>query len=256
MPAGAMQQPAEDTNKATKKPMSLIYQINRSKKRRNLALKVARGNLEVQAPWHMSEAVIAQFVEQKQDWINKHLNRQRQQLDNLMPRKWRSGERLRWLGQPLKLKVSVATRKTIERYGNELFVTTTARSNSEREPKQTIVNWYKEQAMQWLDQFFSAWSTAHQLNPTSWSIGDFTSKWGHCTRKRELRFSWKLWLAPEWVVLNVVIHELCHLQEFNHSKAFWQLVAQHSPDYEAAEQWLRQHGVTVLNNQYLDFTDD
>ncbi|PHR66227.1 MAG: hypothetical protein COA51_02600 [Idiomarina sp.] len=236
--------------------MSLIYQINRSKKRRNLALKVAQGKLEVQAPWHMSEATIADFVQQKHEWISKHLNRQQQRLESLTPREWQSGERLRWLGQPLKLKVAVATRKTAERYGSELFVTTTARSNRDHEPKRTVIDWYKAEAIAWLDTFFESWPRTHELNPAGWSVGDFTSKWGHCTRKRELRFTWKLWLAPEWVVRNVVIHELCHLREFNHSKAFWQLVASHSPDYEEAEQWLRQHGVTVLNNHYLDYSDD
>src|SRR5690554_4646479 len=236
--------------------MTPIYQINRSKRRRNLALKVARGELQVQAPWHMSEEEIHGFVKQKQSWINKHLVRQRQQLNALPIRKWQTGEQLRWLGQPLRLKVAVATRKSVERYGNELFVTQTARSNPALEPRLTITKWYKQQAQQWLDAFFTVWPEQYDLNPVAWSVGDFTSKWGHCTRRQELRFTWKLWLAPEWVVRNVVIHELCHLREFNHSSAFWQLVAEHSPDYEAAEAWLRQHGVTVLNADYLDFCDE
>ncbi|WP_339878598.1 SprT family zinc-dependent metalloprotease [Pseudidiomarina gelatinasegens] len=236
--------------------MTLIYQINRSKRRRNLAIKVAKGKLEIQAPWHMPEATIRAFVNDKHAWIDKHLQRQRRQLDALAPRLWESGERLRWLGEPMTLKVATATRKSVERYGAELFVTKTARSQAVKEPRLTIISWYKRQAEAWLDDFFATWPEHHGLTPSTWSIGDFTSKWGHCTRKQALKFTWKLWIAPPWVVRNVVIHELCHLKEFNHSKAFWRLVQQYSPDYQAAEAWLRQHGVTVLNADYLDYCDE
>lgn len=236
--------------------MTLIYQINRSKKRRNLAIKVAQGELEVQAPAHMSTATIDAFVQQKRAWIEKHLSRQQSLLSALPQRQWQTGEQLRWLGQPLRLRVATASRKTIERYGAELFVTKTSRSQPEREPRLTIIGWYKQQAQLWLDEFFSQWPSESGLVPQAWAVGDFISKWGHCSRKGELKFTWKLWLAPEWVVRNVVIHELCHLREFNHSKAFWQLVAKHSPDYQAAEAWLRKHGVTVLNAAYLDYVTE
>ncbi|KFZ30552.1 hypothetical protein IDSA_08410 [Pseudidiomarina salinarum] len=235
--------------------MKLIYKINRSRRRRSLAIKVARGEVSVQAPWRMPETQIREFVEHKRDWIMRHLDRQQQQLQALPERTWQSGEQIRWLGQPLTLVVSEATRKSCERVGDELQVVITSRSNPETEPKATIVRWYKAQAQHWLDEFFASWPQQHELNPVAWSIGSFTGKWGHCTRKAELKFSWKLWLAPEWVVRDVVIHELCHLREFNHSRKFWALVAQHSPDYQRAEAWLRQHGMTVLNPQFLDYAE-
>jgi len=233
--------------------MTSSYSINRSKRRRNLALKVQHGELVVQAPWHMSEQTIQQFVEQKREWVERHLSRQQQQLGRLQRRQWQTGERLRWLSEPLQLVVEHASRKQVTRQGAQLIATITPRSHGDREPRLSIVAWYKQQAQMWLDEFFAQWPEQHGLNPSGWSVGDFRSKWGHCTRKGELKFTWKLWIAPEWVVRNVVIHELCHLREFNHSRAFWQLVEQHSPDFQDAEVWLRKHGITVLNADYLDY---
>jgi len=231
------------------------YQLVRSKKRRSIAIKVVHGQVQVRAPQRVSDAEINRLVQAKATWIAEHVERQQQQLQGLAPRLWQSGERLRWLGQPLQLKVSQAGRKTCERYGRELFVTVTARSNPQQEPRRTVIAWYQRQALQWLDDFFAHWPAEHGLQPQSWSVGDFTSKWGHCTRQHQLRFSWRLWMAPAWIVTNVVIHELCHLQEFNHSKAFWQLVAKHSASYQEAEQWLRTYGSTLMHNHYLDYTD-
>ncbi|CAB0151740.1 hypothetical protein PSI9734_02108 [Pseudidiomarina piscicola] len=235
--------------------MSLIYPIHRSRRRRSVAIKIRDGEVQVHAPWAVSEAEIQRFVASKQEWIERHRHRQQQQLSGLKRRYWRTGERLRWLGEPLVLEVHVATRKTCERKLAKLVATVTARSNPENEPRGIVRAWYQQHALAWLDAFFAAWPATHPLQPKSWGVGNFSSKWGHCSRAGELKFSWKLWLAPEWIVRNVVIHELCHLAEFNHSARFWQLVARYSDDYQAAEKWLRQHGMTVLNEAYLDYID-
>lgn len=235
--------------------MSAIYPIQRSRRRRSVAIKVRDGEVVVQAPQHMPERQVYAFVQAKQAWIDRHLAQQREVLEQIAPRQWCNGEHLRWLGEPLQLVVNQATRKSCRRSGDGLVATVTPRSNPSKEPRDLIRKWYQQQAQAWLDEFFQEWPAHHALQPKSWSVGNFSSKWGHCSRRGELKFSWKLWLAPEWVVRNVVIHELCHLREFNHSARFWQLVAAHSDDYQAAEKWLRQHGMTVLNEAYLDYAD-
>ena len=68
------------------------------------------------------------------------------------------------------------------------------------------------------------------------------SKWGHCTSKGEIQLNWLLIMAPPDVMDYVMIHELCHLTHMNHSKAYWQLVAQFCPNYQQHKQWLNQHG--------------
>jgi len=74
------------------------------------------------------------------------------------------------------------------------------------------------------------------------TLRDTRSRWGSCSSAGDLAFSWRLVLAPEWVLDYVVAHEVAHLREMNHSPRFWQLVAKISPDAAPARQWLKAHG--------------
>ncbi len=72
------------------------------------------------------------------------------------------------------------------------------------------------------------------------------TKWGSCSAKGNLNFNCLLMLAPEWVRDYVVVHELCHRKQMNHSPAFWEEVRRVFPDYSAARQWLRKNGSTLM----------
>ena len=73
------------------------------------------------------------------------------------------------------------------------------------------------------------------------AIRDQKSRWGSCSQKSNVNFNWKLIMAPPEALDYVVVHELCHLYEFNHSPRFWQLVARQMPDYEVWKKWLKSH---------------
>ena len=74
------------------------------------------------------------------------------------------------------------------------------------------------------------------------AIREQKSRWGSCSRKGNLNFNWKLIMAPPQALDYVVVHELCHLHEFNHSPRFWALVAAQLPDYAVWKKWLKAHG--------------
>lgn len=77
------------------------------------------------------------------------------------------------------------------------------------------------------------------------AIRDQKSRWGSCSAKHNLNFNWKLIMAPPEALDYVVIHELCHLIEFNHSPRFWRLVEAQMPEYEAWKKWLKAHGAEL-----------
>ncbi len=72
------------------------------------------------------------------------------------------------------------------------------------------------------------------------------SRWGSCSSKGNLSFNWKLIMAPPQVLDYVVIHELCHLHEFNHSPRFWRLVEVQMPEYKSWKDWLKIHGEDLM----------
>lgn len=84
------------------------------------------------------------------------------------------------------------------------------------------------------------------VRPRALRLKDTRTRWGSCAPDGTLAFSWRLVLAPEWVLDYVVAHELCHLREMNHSARFWAHVSSRTPHREAAQDWLRQHGPGLL----------
>jgi predicted metal-dependent hydrolase len=82
--------------------------------------------------------------------------------------------------------------------------------------------------------------------PRAIRLKDTKSRWGSCAPDRTLAFSWRLVMAPGWVLDYVVAHELAHLREMNHSARFWALVEARTPHRAAASEWLRQHGAALL----------
>lgn len=74
------------------------------------------------------------------------------------------------------------------------------------------------------------------------AIREQRTRWGSCSSRHNLNFNWKLVLAPPEALEYVVIHELCHLRDFNHSPRFWQEVKSRMPEYEYWKKWLKDHG--------------
>lgn len=81
--------------------------------------------------------------------------------------------------------------------------------------------------------------------PTRITIRDTRSRWGSCTAKGALNFSWRLILAPPMVLDYLVAHEMAHLREMNHSQRFWSSLRDLCPNVDAAEAWLKRNGTTL-----------
>jgi len=76
-------------------------------------------------------------------------------------------------------------------------------------------------------------------------VKDQRTLWGSCSGRKNLNFNWRLAAAPQDILDYVVIHELCHLREMNHSRKFWDLVRAACPDYPARRKWLRDNCALV-----------
>lgn len=79
------------------------------------------------------------------------------------------------------------------------------------------------------------------------TIKNLVSRWGSCSTKGNLNFNCLLMLMPDYVIDYIVVHELCHLREMNHSEKFWTEVEKIMPDYQRAELWLKQNGGNLIS---------
>lgn len=102
---------------------------------------------------------------------------------------------------------------------------------------------YKDEAYKLAVERVDYFNRVYKFNFNLINIKNQKTRWGSCSQKGNLNFNYKIALMPERLADYIIIHELCHLKEFNHSKKFWQLVAQALPDYSRIREELKRDGV-------------
>lgn len=101
---------------------------------------------------------------------------------------------------------------------------------------------YRIQAKQIISSRVRYYANRMQLTPTAVKINGARRRWGSCSHRGSLNFSYRLLFAPLAVMDYVVVHELAHMKELNHSRAFWNVVASVLPEFRGPHRWLRDHG--------------
>jgi predicted metal-dependent hydrolase len=108
-----------------------------------------------------------------------------------------------------------------------------------------LTDWLKQQAEADLRKASQHYATLMGARFTKLTVRDQKSRWGSCTSDGALSYSWRLILAPPFVLDYVAAHEVAHLREMNHGPRFWRLVLTHCPRTREAKQWLKAHGHTL-----------
>ena len=109
------------------------------------------------------------------------------------------------------------------------------------DPAGAISRWYRREARWLLEEAVAREAARLGLSYARIAVRDQRTRWGSCSTRGTLSFNWRLVLAPPEILDYVVVHELLHLREPNHSPAFWGLLDQHRPGWRAQAEWLRVH---------------
>lgn len=120
--------------------------------------------------------------------------------------------------------------------------------------KKALVHYdaHKEKARVRIHERLRHWSEVYALSYGRVAIRDQRTRWGSCSTKRNLNFNYKLVFLPEALIDYVIVHELCHLIEFNHSAAFWDHVARALPDYRERKKMLAMIPVHALYDAAIE----
>ena len=113
----------------------------------------------------------------------------------------------------------------------------------------TLVKFLQNKLLVEITDIVNRLSKQYQLKFSRIKITNAKTRWGSCSSNLILRFNWRLLFAPQEVLNYVIIHEMCHLVEMNHSKPFWDLVAKLCPEYKTAKLWLKENGSNL--HRYL-----
>ncbi|MBI5182139.1 MAG: M48 family metallopeptidase [Nitrospirae bacterium] len=213
-----------------------VNKIIRSK-RRTIALEIAQdASLIVRAPYRTPLDFIEKIIFKKRFWIKEKQEFVRDRYIKTAPREFVSGEGFLYLGDTYKLEiVDVLDMPIVFNNGFKI-----ARKNYDI-AKEILIGWYQEQAYQKIAERVIWHSSLSGLKYNKIRISNALRRWGSCSAKGNLNFSWRLIMSPLRVIDYVVVHELAHIEENNHSKRFWDKVKIMMPDYEQHKEWLKEN---------------
>ncbi len=212
------------------KPTKIVYS-----RRRSIALIVnSRGELIVRAPLRCRDKDIYDFIFKKADWIRE--KRTEIKSGPYTPLTPKTGEKIPILDNIYEIKLGQISRVKI--INNNICI---PGENS----KQKLVNFLVRYAKNYLTKRVGELATIFNFKYKSIRLTSAHTRWGSCNYQNSLSFTYKLILCPRKVVDYIIIHELSHTIEKNHSKKFWALVEKCMPDYKDSERWLKDNRAII-----------
>ncbi len=212
------------------------YRLVRSN-RKTVAIQIEPdGAVVVRAPRRLPVGEVESLLQQKASWIARKQQEVRQRALAHPSPVLRTGEGLPFLGQTLMAVPGVGA--DVERVGEVLMLPAT-------NPEAALRRWYRAQALAVLTARTAELAARHGISYASVTVTDARRRWGSCGADGRIHYSWRLILAAPEAIDYVVVHELCHRLELNHSAAFWARVAVLLPDWRERERWLREHGALL-----------
>lgn len=220
--------------------MDLLYTIQRSSKRRKLTISVERDRrVVVHAPEKMSVENIRRAIESKRSWIYEKISHVQKYQDRPHPpgKEMISGESALYLGRQYRIEVvknGLSVIKFIQR-----FLIPAAKSNTRIE---ALREWYIDRAKEKIIPRVKLHARALGVDIATIKIVNNRFRWGSCTLKDNVNLNWRLIKAPMFVIDYVIVHELAHLIEANHTPRFWNIVRAQTMTMEKAKTWLKENG--------------
>ena len=217
-----------------------ISQVIRSN-RKSFGLELTPdGRLIVRAPRNASDAQISAVVAQKAAWIAKNQARLAKWYPDLKPKTFTPGETFWYLGEQYPLQLVNRRQPLLDLDGAFLLA-----SHAQHQAKEIFITWYREETRHIVHQYIDSHAKRYGLKTNDVRITSARTRWGSCSGKGNLNFTYRLCMAPLSVVAYVVVHELAHLKVHNHSRAFWAEVGRMLPDYQKPRTWLKQQGAQL-----------
>lgn len=217
------------------------YIVHRSPGRRRISLSVDERGLRVGAPPRASLREIEAMLQAHAHWVLRKLEFW---ADRRAPqRRWESGETLPYLGLPLKLDVAHGVRG----------VTHSPSCLEIRSPdvaasavSALAIHWFRTQAREHFHRRVEHFRAHVRQDPIAIRLSNARSRWGSCHVSGRISLNWRLIHMPQHLIDYVVVHELAHLREMNHSPRFWAVVGSVIPDYAARRREIRREAHRYL----------
>ncbi len=221
------------------------YVVKRSSVARNLRIEIRdTTGLAVILPRNYRLDMVDEMLMAKSRWILEKMDRYVKAARSTGNGRLKFGDAVPYLGQEVRIVgcQGIGFAENVELKGQTLMV---QRDLACSGLELLLERWYRAQSASVLERKAREFAMAFGVGYSRFTIRGQRTRWGSCSHKGTLSFNWRLIMAPESVVDYVVIHEVAHLKEMNHTKMFWRLVAERCPSWREHKKWLNDHGTEL-----------
>jgi predicted metal-dependent hydrolase len=214
--------------------------IKSKRRRKTISLCIKEnGEIVIRAPFRTSKKEVEEFIKEREAWVVEKLveeEKRRKELQKAFVPK----EKFLYLGEAYPLEIDDSDRNDLPlklSFGNFVL-----KKDRIEEARSLFVEWYKREAKEKIEGRLRYYGDRFHLFPKGTRITAAKSRWGSCSRDNRLSFSWRIIMAPLKIIDYVLVHELVHIKEKNHSRNFWAALEKILPDYRERRVWLRKNG--------------
>jgi len=221
--------------------------IVRTARKKSAEIEIIGETVRVVVPNTLSDQRINDLIQKRSVWIQQKLA-DHVSTPEPKPREYVNGEALPYLGRNYRLKLMVSEEYSVK-LKNGYLIVSYPRSDDEQKNeimiRRLLTTWYQSHAYDRLREKTSRYAEIIGVKPTAVKIDDFKARWGSCLHTGEVAYNWRIIMSSHQIVDYIVIHELCHLIEHNHSPKYWKLVETYCEDYASCRKWLSQYGSSL-----------
>lgn len=189
-----------------------------------------------------SDADPETFLQDHAEWVLEKRAKYEEYLEAVPERRFEPGETFPYLGESYELVVESRSASQIE----DGAIRLAAHHVEQTSIKQALRQFYRRKAREMIEKLVEEHAANMDVEYEKLEIRNQRTKWGSCSSSGTLGINWRLIMAPPEILEYVVIHELAHLQESNHTKEFWRLVGKYDPDYAEHADWLEDNSARLI----------
>lgn len=229
--------------------------VRHPRARRYVLRLCSDGTARVTVPRRGSWLEGRRFANRNLMWLEKQLLRQANR--SLAPKVWSAGAEILFRGEKVRLDVTETTSDNEVRFGGEVcrirkatnkqpvmwppLSLSDGEGSTQQNLRPALERYLRKLATLELPVRVAELAHQHQFEVRRVSVRNQRSRWGSCSKHGTISLNWRLIQTPVFVRDYILLHELAHLKEMNHSKRFWREVARLCPEFEKAERWLKEH---------------
>ncbi len=220
---------------------SVSYELRRSEKATKPRIDIDIQGVRVVLPEGSTEDPETLLAENAA-WVIEKLAEFEAYREQIPDRKYEAGETFPYLNEPHEVVIEKRPSSRIE----EGVMRLAKHHVEQTSVKRALETLYRRKARERFEARADEYAAKMGVEYEKIEIRNQRTKWGSCSTTGTLGMNWRLMMAPESVIDYVVVHELAHLRESNHTDAFWALVAEYDPEYQDHARWLEENSTQLI----------